>query len=307
MMLFPRPLSPGDRVALVCPSSPLAPGALEAALAAVAAMGLRSVVYPSCLRENRQGFLAAPDALRAADLNAAFADGAVGGVLCCRGGYGAARLLPLLDFPLIAAHPKVFLGYSDVTALHTAITRRCGFVTFHAPMPARWGEADPYTLSQIRAALFGFPAGPLPLPEGTVPAALGAGRARGPLTGGNLTLLADALGTPWEPCTEGAVLFLEDVDAPLHRIDAALTALGHAGKLEPCAALLLGAFTNCGPGEAPVAEEPLALEDILHQLLPPGKPVLAGLPCGHTLPSMSLPLGACLTVDAGRGTLEVLP
>lgn len=306
MMNFPRPLSPGDRVALVCPSSPLASGALEAAIAAVAAMGLRPVVYPSCLRENRLGYLAAPDAGRAADLNAAFADDAVRGVLCCRGGYGAARLLPLLDFPLIAAHPKVFLGYSDVTALHTAITRCCGFVTFHAPMPARWGEADPYTLSQVRAALFGFPAGPLPLPDGTVLTALGAGRAQGPLTGGNLTLLADSLGTPWELCTKGSLLFLEDVDAPLHRIDAALTALGHAGKLDACAALLLGAFTNCGPGDDPVAEEPLPLQDILRQLLPPGKPILTGLPCGHTLPTMSLPLGACLAVDAGRGTLEVL-
>lgn len=306
-MIFPCPLSPGDRVALVCPSSPLAPGGLELALAGVEAMGLRPVVSPSCRRENRTGYLAAPDALRAADLNAAFADDSIRGVLCCRGGYGAARLLPLLDFPCIAAHPKVFLGYSDVTALHTAITQCCGFVTYHALMPARWGDADPYTLSQLRAALFGFPAGPLSLPDGAALTALSGGRARGKLRGGNLTLLADSLGTPWELCTQGAILFLEDVDAPLHRIDAALTALRNAGKLEACAGFLLGAWTNCGPGDAPVAETPLSLADIFRDLLPTGKPVLAGLPAGHVLPTMSLPLGACLAMDACRGTLEVLP
>ncbi len=305
-MRIPRPLRPGDRVALVCPSSPLPDGALERALAAVADLGLEGVVYPSCRRENRRGYLAAGDGRRAADLCAAFGDRSIRGVLCLRGGYGAGRILPLLDLRSVAAHPKVFAGFSDVTALHTAFNQCCGFVTFHAPMPgsSSYPRADEYTRDRFRAALFGGLTGPLPLPAGAELTALCGGTACAPLCGGNLSLLADSLGTPWEIEPAGKILFLEDVNEPLHRVDAMVTALRNAGKLASCAGFLLGAFTDCPPEDP---DQVLSLGEIFYDLLPPGKPALMGLPCGHTIPTMSLPLGARLRMDAGRGTLEVLP
>jgi len=303
-MIVPRPLFPGARVALVCPSSALPEGRLEPAVNAVKALCLEPVVYPSCIQENRRGYLAASDSQRAADLNAAFADPSIDGILCVRGGYGAHRLLPLLDLELIARRHKLFAGYSDVTALHTVFNQTCRFVTYHTPMPGTvyYKETDRYTMEYLRAALFGSLRGPLPLQPGVVP--LAGGTACGPLCGGNLSLLADSLGTPWEIDTRGKLLFLEDVDEKTYRVDAMLTALRNAGKLDDCAGVLLGAWTRCDPEEP---DRSLTLEEIFRDLiLPAGKPVLMGLPCGHVLPTMSLPMGSTLRMDADNCALEVL-
>ena len=135
-MITPNPLYPGAKVALVCASSAVPEERLAPAVEAVRALGLQPVVYPSCYYENRHGYFAADDAQRAGDLQSAFADDTIAGVLAIRGGYGAHRLLPLLDLDAIARTPKLFCGYSDVTALHTAFNQCCGFVTFHTPMPS---------------------------------------------------------------------------------------------------------------------------------------------------------------------------
>ena len=306
-MIIPRPLFTGARVALLCPSSALPEGRLEQAEAAVRALGLEPVTYPSCLQSSRHGYLAAGDAQRAADLNAAFADETIDGVLCVKGGYGAHRLLPLLDFEAIAAHPKYFSGYSDVTALHTAFNQVCGFVTYHTPMPGTeyYEPIDSFTMEGLRRALFGALTGPLPLPEGAAVEALSPGRAAGVLCGGNLSLLAASLGTPWEIDTRGKILFLEDIGEKTYRLDAMLTQLRNAGKFGDCAGIVLGAWTDC-PTEDPARTLPLT--DIFRELLlPAGKPVLMGLPCGHVLPTLSLPLGETVRLDASAGTMEVLP
>ena len=135
-MYTPKPLFPGARVALVCASSAVPTERLAPAAEAVAALGLTPVLYPSCYFSNRHGYFAASDAQRAADLQAAFADESIDGVLSIRGGYGAHRILPLLDLAAIARRPKYFSGYSDVTALHTAFNQVCGLVTYHTIMPS---------------------------------------------------------------------------------------------------------------------------------------------------------------------------
>lgn len=199
-MLTPAPLYPGARVALVAPASPVPPERLSPAVEAVRALGLEPVVYPSCRLEHRRGYLAAPDPVRAGDIQAAFCDNSIAGVLCIRGGYGANRILPLLDWAAIARHPKVFAGYSDITALHIALNQRCGLVTYHTIMPSTeyWEPVDPFSMGELRRALFGGLTGVLPLPEGAVPVPLAPGRAEGVLCGGNLTLVCASLGTPWE-------------------------------------------------------------------------------------------------------------
>lgn len=305
-MLTPNPLYPGARVALVAASSAIPADKLPPALEFVKSLGLEPVVYPSCLYRNRHGYLAAGDAQRARDIQDAFADDSIAGVLCARGGYGAHRILPLLDLTAIARRPKFFSGYSDVTALHTAFNQQCGFVTFHTIMPTtEYDNVDGYTMDYLRRALFGPVSGPLQNPEGQPLTALCGGSAIGALCGGNLSLLAASLGTPWEVDTRGKILFLEDIGEKTYRVDAMLTQLRNAGKFADCAGVLLGAWTDCVP-EYP--EQTLTLTEIFQDLIvPAGKPILANLACGHVLPTMSLPLGARVGMDAGRQVVEVLP
>lgn len=304
-MFTPAPLFPGARVALLCTSSAVPDGRLSPAVAAVTALGLEPVVYPSCTALH--GYFSGGDARRAADLNAAFADESIDGILCGRGGYGAHRILPLLDFGTIAAHPKYFSGYSDVTALHTAFQQECGFVSYHTIMPSTeyYQPIDRYSMEYLRRALFGCLTGPLRNPPGQSLNTLAGGKVTAPLCGGNLSLLAASLGSPWEIDTRGKILFLEDIGEMTYRVDSMLTQLRNAGKFDDCAGILLGAWADCPPEDP---ERTLLLPDIFRELiLPAGKPTLADLVCGHILPSMALPLGATLAMDADAGTLEVLP
>ncbi len=305
-MLTPSSLFPGARVALLCVSSSVPEDRLEPSIAAVKALGLEPVVFPSCYYVNRHGNFAADDAQRAKDLQDAFADPAIQGILCIRGGYGAGRLLPLLNWRDIVRHPKLFCGYSDVTALHIALNQWCHLVTYQTPMPSTeyYQPVDEFTMTYLRRALFGALTGPMPLGDGVE--TLVGGKAKGVLCGGNLSLVRDSLGTPWEIDARDKILFLEDIGEKPYRIDGMLTQLRNAGKFDQCAGVLLGAWTDCneGPEDSPSLTIPEIIREVL---LPSGKPVLSNLPCGHVLPTMSLPLGATAVMDADTKTLEVIP
>ena len=306
-MLTPDPLFPGARVALVCASSAVPAERLEPAAQAVRDLSLEPVLFPTCFFANRHGYFAGSDAQRAADLNAAFADDSIHGILSIRGGYGARPILPLLDWDAIRAHPKYFSGYSDVTALHTALNQDCGLVTYHTIMPSTeyYEDVGDYSMTWLKKALFGGLTGPLTNPPDQPLRTLVGGRTTAVLCGGNLSLLAASLGTPWEIDTRGKILFLEDIGEKTYRVDAMLTQLRNAGKFRDCAGVVLGAWTDCVP-EYP--EKTLELPEIFDELIvPAGKPTLAGLACGHVIPSLSLPLGATVRLDADAGRLEVLP
>lgn len=302
-MLVPKPLFPGARVALVAPASAVPAEKLEPALEYVRSLKLEPVLYPSCFFENRDGYLAATDIQRAKDLNDAFADPSIDGIWCIRGGYGGHRILPLLDADLIKNNPKWFGGYSDVTALHTFFNQICGFETYHVTMPSTEPNPDEYTLSWLKKALFGDLCGKLDAPEGQKPTMLVPGTATGPLCGGNLSLLAASLGTPWEIDTKGKILFLEDIGEKTYRVDSMLTQLRNAGKFRDCAGIVLGAWTDCPP-EYP--EKTLLLPEIFDQLIvPAGKPCIADVACGHILPTLSLPLSRSCTLNADQGTITL--
>ncbi|MDR0906095.1 MAG: LD-carboxypeptidase [Oscillospiraceae bacterium] len=290
---MPEFLRSGDRVALLAPSGPQPPEKLDAAVQSVVDFGLVPEVYDSC--RARHGYLAGSDSLRAADINRAFADASVRGVICIRGGYGAHRLMNLIDFDIIRANPKPLFGYSDITALHIAINQLAGVATYHAPMPGtEWYKGlDAFTEAQTRAVLFG------PLPREAAPATvLSAGSARGVLTGGNLSLIVSTLGTPYEIDTRGKILFIEDVDEEPYAIDRMLLHLRDSGKLADCAGIVLGAFTNCVAGKKePVS---LTLGEIFAELLPADKPVLSDFQCGHILPTLCLPMGAEVAIENGN-------
>ena len=301
-MFAPKPLFPGAKVALVAPASAVSEEKLQPALDHVKSLGLVPVTYPSCFFANRDGYMAATDAQRAKDLMDAFADPAIDGIWCIRGGYGGHRILPLLDKNVIRKNPKWFGGYSDVTALHTFLNQECGMMTFHCTMPSTEPNPDDYTLSYLKKALFGGLEGALTYSQEIT--TLVPGQAEGTLCGGNLSLLAASLGTPWEIDTKGKILFLEDIGEKTYRVDAMLTQLRNAGKFDDCAGILLGAWTDCPP-ENP--EKTLLLPEIFQQLVvPAGKPVLMDIPCGHCLPTLALPLGARVRMDADSKSITIV-
>ncbi len=303
-MIRLKPLFPGARVALVAPSSAVPESKLELALEFVRKLGMEPVAYPSCYYANRDGYFAATDAQRAKDIMDAFRDDSIDGVWCIRGGYGAHRLQPLLDAEELRKTPKWFGGYSDVTALHLLLNQVCGQETWHCTMPSTEPAPDEYTLSYLKKALFGFGSETLSYPQGHSVNTLVTGCAEGILCGGNLSLLAASVGSPWEIDTRGKILFLEDIGEKTYRVDGMLTTLRNAGKFDDCAGILLGAWTDCPP-EYP--ERTLLLPEIFQQLIvPAGKPAIMDIPCGHCNTTAALPLGRMCRMDAGSGTVTIL-
>lgn len=301
--LVPPPLGPGARVALVAPAGPLTtPDDLPRALANARALGWDPVVGASA--EARAAYFAGDDAARLADLNAALRDDAVDGIWCLRGGYGAMRLLPGIDWAALARRPKALVGYSDITALHAAAAARVpGLVTFHGPT-ARARLTDFSRASLVRAvADGGDPCAASP--PGDAPARiLRAGRAEGWLAGGNLALLAALSGTPWLPSLQGAILVLEDVHEATYRIDRMLRTLLLAGALDGCAALVAGRFTDC-PEQAD-ADGRRTLADVIGEIGDAlGVPTVLGVPVGHVDDQWTLPLGARATLTADDGAVRL--
>lgn len=291
---------------MVSPSGPTAPGGaptpedVARVRRTLHALGFRTVVAPHAF--DVRGYLAGTDADRASDLQEAFADPRIQGILCIRGGYGAHRLLDRLDYGLIAEHPKVFIGYSDVTALHLALHTQAKMVTFHGPMVAALARSDPHDLlSFLRAVTRPAPLGPLTNPPGAPRIeTLVPGIAEGDLIGGNAALVTALLGTPFQPEFAGRILFLEDVGDHLYRLDRKLAHLRVAGVLREVAGIVVG---EC---RYPEPTGGLSVRQILEDLIVPlGKPAVYGLACGHGTFHLTLPVGVRARLDAGEGVLSI--
>ncbi|WDY58603.1 S66 peptidase family protein [Pseudomonas sp. PSKL.D1] len=262
--------------------------------------GYRCCIYPGV--DHAQGYLAGSDEQRLKDLHAAFADPDVDAILCMRGGYGSMRLLDGLDFELIRRNPKPLIGYSDITALHTAILRHAGLIAFHGAMlnADLLGAKLQPTESSLIAQLGGHlgQGDEIVHPADFPLSCIVPGVASGRLVGGNLSMLGATLGTLAEVATQGSILFIEDVNEPLYRVDRLLTQLRLAGKLQGIKGVLVGDFA----GITVAALRPL-LVDIFGPL---GVPVLAGWRSGHCDPNVCLPLGAEVSLDSERMALVLL-
>ncbi|MCB6994012.1 LD-carboxypeptidase [bacterium 210820-DFI.6.37] len=296
----PAPLKKGDRAAIIAPASPVPKAVLDTAVQSIKFLDLVPVVMPGCALSS--GYLAGPDPVRARDLNQAFADPSISGIFCLRGGYGTPRLLPLLDFKTIQKNPKRFIGYSDITALHTAFNQICGFMTFHGPMPsADYRKLDPFSLGSLKHSLFASSlSGFLKNPSGESFQVLYPGKARGILTGGNLSMLAATLGSPYEIDARGKILFIEEVSEPLYRVDRCLTALNLAGKFRDCAGVILGTFTDCQG-----ASDSLTPEEIFQEITAPWrKPAIANFRAGHVDSQSTVALG--MEIQFNTDTLKPL-
>jgi muramoyltetrapeptide carboxypeptidase len=258
----------------------------------------------------RDDYVAGDERHRAADLLAMFADPEVDVVQSLQGGYGSAQTIPRLDFDAIAASPKPFVGYSDITALHVAIRQRAGLATIYGYGLVGMGAKDGTDFSRDRLlqVLRGKGAGDVPRdPEDPYVRAISGGKATAPLVGGCLWLLLQTMGTPWEIELEGSIFFFEDYDAPPWYVDGMLTQLGQAGKLAGVHGVVVGDMEKCDWREdRPEWPRTRSIEDVLeHHLEPLGVPVVYKLPLGHGKHLAALPLGVTATLDADARTLTL--
>ncbi len=306
-MIYGKKLKFGDTLGFIAPSGAVrTEGAIERAVEETLRMGFKVKLGESA--GQKYGYLSGSDEVRARDINNMFADDEVDAIVCLRGGYGAMRILDKLDYDLIAKHPKIFMGFSDITALHIALLNRCNLATFHGPMAAaNWAgkPLDDFSReSMYRALMNAQPVGELANPTEYPKQTVNPGQAEGLLVGGNLMLIASSLGTPWEIDTKGRIIFIEEIGERTYCVDRMLTQLRLAGKFDDCAGVVFGDFADC-PIEYP--EFGLSLEEIIRDVVAPcGKPILTGLRCGHCSPKLTLPFGVKCRMDADACTLTVL-
>lgn len=335
-VIYAKALQAGDTIAFVAPAKYLDRTRVAQAKQRLESLGYRVRVPDTLFR--KQGFLAGSDDERAAELMAAFADPQIEAVFPGTGGYGTMRILDQLDYDVIRRHPKIFIGFSDITALHIAIHQRTGLITFHSPNP-EFGlgtEADlsPFAAKWLWRALLGAnsdgrPAQPnaAPFPTGYTietqvrngsesgdgeffagvphPITLVTGRATGRLIGGNLSLVHALMGTPYEIETDGKILFLEDVGEAPYRVDRMLCTMRLAGKFDRVAGVILGQFTS--RDDVPAWDDDASIDDVLRDYFARlSVPVLMQFPVGHVRANATLPVGATAELDAENQTLRIL-
>lgn len=278
-IICPPRLKPGDTLGIAAPAGPFDIDIFDGGMQVLKAMDFRLRIPGGIYRRN--GFLAGPDPERARIINRLFADPEVQGIICARGGYGSTRLEPFLDWEVIRANPKVFMGFSDITVLHQLIVARCRLATFHGPMGTTLGQASGDTRQSFQAAL----TSPAPI---VITAAQGEvirpGEGIGPVVGGNLAMICHLLGTPLQPDFKGRLLFLEEVNEAPYRIDRMLRQMKLAGCFRGLAGVFFGDFVDCGEYRAIVEVIATLFEDSAY-------PVLTGFPIGHGRINHTLPMG----------------
>jgi muramoyltetrapeptide carboxypeptidase len=310
----PKKLKKEQTVGIVAPASPCNEDKqIHFAIETVESLGF--VVKEGKHLYDRHGYFAGRDQDRAADINEMFADDEVEAIITLRGGYGSARTLPYLDYDIIRQNPKIIIGYSDVTALLNAITLKTGLVTFHGPDAET--RYTPYMLSEFKKILT---ASESPLSIGSPPAfeaqegwveytnrleRIVPGRVKGQLMGGNLTLLVDLLGTPYEPDFQGKIIFLEAVGITSDEVDRQMSHLWLAGKLQQVVGIVFGQFVDIS--YVPVWAKRFTLEEVLaERCLTLNIPAISGMMIGHIDDQATVPIGCEAELDVEAGTLTLL-
>jgi muramoyltetrapeptide carboxypeptidase len=310
-LLAPR-LRPGDTLGLVSPANAtFEREPLQIAVEALQALGFK-VKLGAHVRA-RYGHFGGTDAQRASDINTFFADDGVAGLIAVTGGSGCNRIIDKLDYGLIRAKPKFFGGFSDLTALVNGVQRQTGLVTFHCPVAeSEWND---FSVSHFKAMVMQAQSPLLRNPTGELGdnlvqtqdriSTLRGGKARGRLVGGNLSVLASLAGSAYMPDFRGSLLFLEDINEYIYRVDRLLSTLRLCGALDQVAGVVLGKFTKCEPGDGRFGT--LTLDEVFDDyLLPLNVPVFRGAMIGHIKRKFTLPVGLEVEMDADAGTLQLL-
>ncbi len=305
MTLKPPALKKGDVIGIVSPaSSPDDFSRIEKGVSYLESLGYRVKLGKHIYK--RFGYLSASDDERAEDLNEMFSDPEVRAIICVRGGYGTTRILDKVDYNAIKRNPKIFVGYSDITALQLAIFKKTGLITFSGPMLA----VDIYSFDGYTEEFFWkiltsrSKEIEIKNPNGIELATFKLGKAVGILLGGNLSLLASIIGTKYQPDFKGSILVIEDIGEEPYRIDRYLSQLKNSGVLSKIKGCILGQFTDCVPKEE---EKSLTLEQIFQDYIGNLKiPVISNLNYGHIPQKLTLPIGAKVRIDSKRKTITIV-
>lgn len=299
-VILPKRLKKGDKIGVVAPSGPLREADINDVEKALRDKGFEVKMYESCYQIER-GYLSGTDELRAKNVQEAFCDDDIDVVYCLRGGYGAARILEMLDFEEIKKNPKLFIGLSDITALHIALNKLCDLVTYHGPVAKKFIDIDSYT----EESLFHMIATDKPYefvnPEGEEITTLVGGKCQGEVVGGNLSLIETSLGTNYEIDTKDKILFIEETAEYTYNVDKMLNHLHMAGKFEDCVGIIFGDFNNCKI----VREDDWEVEQIVEEIAKRyNKPTIYNLQSGHCKTLGTVPLGAMCYLDADKKTVK---
>lgn len=300
-MRFPEELRLGDTVGLVCPASGVTPERVEDCAAFVRRMGYCVKLGRNC-KKSYHGYLAGKDEERASDINEMFADPDIKAIFCIRGGNGTGRIMDLLDYDVIKRNPKVFVGYSDITNLNMAFYEICDMVTFHGPMVSSnmLEHFDPYTKQCFYEVLHMKQECHFSNPPDKKLEVLAAGRAKGRIIGGNLSLLVSMIGTFYAPDFENTILFIEDIYEPVYSVNRMLDQLFHTGIMQQINGLLIGSFDETENKE----DEEFLVPDLMREYFTGfHKPVIANVCCGHCFPTATLPLGTECEIDTKEGRI----
>jgi muramoyltetrapeptide carboxypeptidase len=310
-IIKPKRLKAGDTIGLICPAgAPFLRETIQITQESLEALGFK--VKRGQYLLTRNGYFTAKDIERVQDIHQMFTDTSVQGILAVQGGWGCARLLSLLDFDLIRQNPKVFIGYSDITALLNSIFAKTGLVTFHGPVGASsWNTFSINWFKKIvlnaEAAFFQNPKekGDNLTQVNDRILTIHPGKAKGKLLGGNLTILSTLMGTPYLPDWQGNILFIEDINEDIYKVDRMLTHLKLAGVLGKVSGFVFGKCTDCGPGDGVYGSQ--TFEDLLDDHIKPlGIPAFYGSMIGHIANKFTIPLGVEAEIDAQAGTIKLL-
>ncbi|MGL5314276.1 MAG: S66 peptidase family protein [Peptostreptococcaceae bacterium] len=300
-MIFPKGFSQNCTLGIVAPSGPFKKYSLDKIEYSLKKLGYSVKFGKSCYGSHK-GYLSSEDAIRAKDIEDMFLDNDVDVILCIRGGYGAPRILNMINYNIVKDNAKPFIGFSDITALHTAFNQKAGLVTFHGIMAGSSPDWDAFSYKSLLDALNMKDNLVIKNPSDTPINTLVSGKCSGIITGGNLALLVSTLGSEFEIDTKDKILFIEDIGESIYRLDRMLTSLDLAGKFKDCAGIIFGDFCDCIKSN----DDDFELEELfLDRIAKYNKPCISNLKCGHCTPMLTLPLGVHCELNADNKEIKL--
>lgn len=301
-MIFPEKLKKGDTVAIIAPSSPVTKEQADSCRSLVENMGYK-VKMGKCTYLSIHGYSAGTGEEKAKDINEMFADKEVKAIWCIRGGDTSSHAMDKIDYEIVRKNPKIFLGYSDVTNLHVNFNQKCDLITFHGPMVKSnmLNDFDTFTRESFKKALNMNDELILENPEGESFKVMIGGYAEGTVVGGNLALLTSMIGTPYEVDTKGKILFIEDVDESVERLDRMMYQLKYSNKLKDANGIIFGDFTDCVNNRDQSYTAIEMLKDVLADY---DKPVMYNIKSGHCFPMSTIPLGTNCVINTKSNIIK---
>lgn len=296
----PKGLKQGDTIGIIAPAGNLREYTIEEIKSTIESYGYKVKIGRSCYL-NYRGYLAGEDEIRVSDLENMFLDDRIDAIMCLRGGYGCIRILDMIDYDIIKKYPKIFIGFSDITALHIAFNQKCNLITYHGIMANKARQWDEFSYNSLLEALNFKGEYWITNPNNIPIYTLYEGNATGQIVGGNLSIIASTLGTEYEIDTKNKILFIEEVGEYIYRIDRLLKHLDLANKFKDCNGIIFGDFADCRKSTSSDCDVVELLREIANKYK---KPTLYNLKSGHCVPMITIPLGVQCTIKSSQSIIK---